>query len=231
MKLLSLNEEAPREYYIFMNPGNDFLGKILKHNFGLNHIMSSSGFQYFTIHPQEYINGEVQYLPFIKNDAKNMNPIPSPFVLRAIQNYSLEYNLEIFRSTYYPKFPSRLGAIYAFGDLATCVQVAQKHGWPLQEIKKFKIYDAKPEYIQFMRIVKCNMNIVSYLRGMLWEPLGVDFQNQMFDNYWHCKDAVIFDKETNRTTEVGIIGEYLIDGILELTELSDDDKKLLGELS
>ena len=33
MKLLNINEEAPEFFYIFMNPGNDIVGRVLKHNF------------------------------------------------------------------------------------------------------------------------------------------------------------------------------------------------------
>lgn len=96
-----------------MNLGNDVVKRVLKHNFQLNKRMVSASFQAFLFSPEKYIKGEFQYLPFIKNE--NSTPVPSPFVLRTIKNYALEYNLETYRMSYYPTFPSRLGALYAFG--------------------------------------------------------------------------------------------------------------------
>lgn len=124
MKLLNLDEEAPEFFYIFMNPGNDIVGKALKHNFQLNKRLISASFQSFLVSPEKYIKGEFQHLPFIKNE--NSTSVPSSFVLHNIKNYALEYNLETYRMSYYPTFPSRLGALYAFGNLDTCAKVSKK---------------------------------------------------------------------------------------------------------
>lgn len=126
MKLLNLDEEAPEFFYIFMNPGNDIVGKALKHNFQLNKRLISASFQSFLVSPEKYIKGEFQHLPFIKNE--NSTSVPSSFVLHTIKNYALEYNLETYRMSYYPTFPSRLGALYAFGNLDTCAKVSKKYG-------------------------------------------------------------------------------------------------------
>lgn len=226
MKLLNLNEESPEFFYVFMNPGNDVVGRVLKHNFQLSKRLISASFQSFLVSPEKYIKGEFQYLPFIKNE--NSTPVPSPFVVHTIKNYALEYNLETYRMSYYPTFPSRLGALYAFADLDTCVKVSKKYGWDVKEIKKFKLFSGMQEAGQFMRIIKCNMEIVSFMRSLSYEINDAEFLNKLYFDYWHCLEGNVTDLKSNEIIHIENISEYLIDGILESCEFSDDDKFQLG---
>lgn len=158
MKLLNFDEETPEFFYVFMNLGNDVVKRVLKHNFQLNKRMVSASFQAFLVSPEKYIKGEFQYLPFVKNE--NSTPVPSPFVVHTIKNYALEYNLETYRMSYYPTFPSRLGALYAFADLDTCVKVSPKYGWNVKEVKKFKLFSGMQEVRQFILRILVNISLM-----------------------------------------------------------------------
>ena len=226
MKLLNINEEAPEFFYIFMNPGNDIVGRVLKHNFQLSKMLTSTSFQSFLVSPEKYIKGEIQYLPFIKNE--NSTQMPSPFVLHIIENYALEYNLEIYRMSHYQTFPSRLGALYAFADLDTCAKVSKKYGWNIKEIRKFKLFSDKQETSKLMRIVKCNMEIVSFMRSLSYESNDMEFLNKLYFDYWHCLEENVTDLKNDKMIHIENISEYLIDGILESCEFSDDDRFQLG---
>ena len=52
------------------------------------------------------------------------NRSPSPYMLSAINDYRIEYDAEVFREKNYPLYPSRLSALYAFGDLETSKYVS-----------------------------------------------------------------------------------------------------------
>lgn len=52
------------------------------------------------------------------------NRSPSPYMLSAINDYRIEYDAEVFREKNYLLYPSRLSALYAFGDLETSKYVS-----------------------------------------------------------------------------------------------------------
>lgn len=62
--------------------------------------------------------------------------------------------------SYYPTFPSRLGALYAFADLDTCVKVSQKYGWNVKEVKKFKLFSGMQEVRQFILRILVNISLM-----------------------------------------------------------------------
>lgn len=130
--------------------------------------------------------------------------------------------------SYYPAFPSRLGALYAFGDLDACMKVSKKYGWNVKEIKKFKLFSNMQDVNQLMGIVKCNMEIVSFMRAISYEINNTEFLNKLYFDYWHCLEENVTDLKSNKAIYVEKISEYLIDGILESCEFNDEDKSKIG---
>jgi hypothetical protein len=99
MKLLNVNEDIPDKFYVFLSHANNIIGQSYKHNYSLNHELLSAGMNnYFDKHKREkYISGDIDYLPFVKNNADYQTNGISSYSFRLIQQYSVEYNLEIYR--------------------------------------------------------------------------------------------------------------------------------------
>jgi len=218
--LMNINEPIPDNFYIFVSYNN----LITANNLGVNkHIISSA---YGECSDQEfrdkYLNGTAQYLPFEPCLHKVDCHTISPFLMSTINDYRVEYDAEKYRAQYYSTFPSRLSAIFAFGDYETCKLVAQKYNWSLHTIKKFKLLPNP-----LMRVVKVDMEIVSLARLAYRSPLSVDTINIFWDTYWSGKKGFAMElaipDETKILTRKIInpnpsIFEYLIEGALILQE-------------
>ncbi len=121
MKLFNLNEDIPDEFYIFVNQMNP----ITHHNFTVTKTFTSSAVSCIEIDKsfiKKFINWTARYLPF--EPCQSDNRSPSPYMLSAINDYKIEYDAEVFREKNYPLYPSRLSALYAFGDLETSKYVS-----------------------------------------------------------------------------------------------------------
>lgn len=72
-----------------------------------------------------------------------------------------------------PTAPSRMSAIYAFGDEATCIEVASRYGWSLETVRRFEVA-AGTAY----RGARVNMEVISLLRTVyplaMWSPEHLD---------------------------------------------------------
>ncbi|GAH75237.1 unnamed protein product, partial [marine sediment metagenome] len=93
--------------------------------------------------------------PFISNNNKDFGSL-SIFCYKIINNYRVEYDAEICRMHYYPRYPSRLSATFAFGDYSSCIEANRKYDWNLDEVKKFKLISN-----QLNRVVKVNMEMTN----------------------------------------------------------------------
>jgi len=215
-KLLNINEIIPDVFYIFIN---EFM-PITQHNLNTTKSFISAAYSYCAIDRNfinAYINGLVYYLPFIKSDTDIK--IISPYCLNAINDYRVEYDTETYRKNTYPFYPSRLSAIYAFGDYRSCELVSKKYNWYLDSVKTFKL----AEYNELTRVIKVNMEIISLARtayrvGML----DNDTINTIWFNYWSGKVEIEIElpipypnKESFMSDEMF---EYLIEGKMVLIE-------------
>lgn len=212
MKLLNLDEEAPSEFYIFVN----HYSPITEHNLRVTGQFISGAFANLLADGtflQKYIDGSANYLPFERcNDLK----VFTPYCVTAINDYRIEYDAEICRKNHFPIFPSRLSALYAFGDYESCKEVNRKYGWPLKTVKKFQLID-RP----LNRVIKVNMEHVSLARhaykvsmlatndiDMIWRKYWAGFGN--IDIELHVPDM------TRKIFSSGVIWEYLIEGGVKL---------------
>src|SRR5690606_17004585 len=124
----------------------------------------------------------------------------------------------LHRKQYYPLYPSRLSALYAFGDYETCELVAKKYGWDIRTVKKFELLPSP-----LNRVIKANMEIISLERysvrisGQTEEDV-----HQMCELYWKGIQADITYQPPPvlkmRDIKIGLVWEYLIEGVLKMVE-------------
>lgn len=209
----------PEYFYIFQNFGSDAIGQINYNNFQLSSRVVSSGMS-LAFDPKkqkDYLEGNINYLPFIKG-TPDINS-PSAFMNRIIREYNVEHNLEYVRKEYYKEYPSRLSAIYAFGDYESCIKVAQRYGWKLDSVRIFRLVQ-NSGYEKYYKIGRFNMEIVSLLRGVSIECFSTEDQEIIYKQYWRGsqKVSVMIPSIDNQKykAESGTIYEYLVEGILEL---------------
>ena len=165
---------------------------------------------------KKYLEDNVDYFPFVPHE-KNL-PIISPYCLSAINDYWVEYDAELCRKHYYPKYPSRLSAIFAFGDYETCIKVDREYDWDLRTVKKFRL-----NIDDLTRVIKVNMEIVSVMRTAYKRGFFDDkTKNDIWKNYWNGTEGIdleLPDVESERKKyHSGVIFEYLIEGKLVLIE-------------
>ena len=216
MKLLNVDEDIPEYFYIFLN-FNDAFGFMHWNNFNLTKKIFSGAIinsEVSNDYRIKYLKGEQQYLPFVL--AENQPPSNTSFTLNIISEYSLEHNLELYRYANINQYPSRLSAIYAFGDYETCIKVSKLYKWDINTVKKFKLV-SNIEIQNLIRVTKHNMEIISYMRGLDCRFFPREEQDKIYKHYWSGRGNLKLIKDCNEY-DTGEIYEYLIEGILELVE-------------
>ncbi|NRB55586.1 MAG: hypothetical protein HRU39_06330 [Salinicola sp.] len=212
MELINIDEEAPDTLYIFVNQFNP----ITHHNFNLTKsFFSGAAASCFDAgFANKYLEGIVRYLPYEPCSIDVLGV--SPYFLTAINDYRIEYDAEVFRERHHPLYPSRLSALYAFGDLETCELVSRKYGWPLDTVQKFRLKDWP-----LTRIAKVNMEHVSLARHAYKVSMLEDI-DRLWAGYWSGFDNIILELPAagfaRGKYDSGVIWEYLIEGIAECAE-------------
>lgn len=215
-------DKIPEYFFVFQSFNSGLRSQVNKHNFEMQKRIMSSGMNtVMDIRKMEqYIKGDIDYLPFVR--AKTTNNSPSSFCYNIIRQYNIEHNLEVYRKQNCKQYPSRLSAIYAFGDYDSCVRVSKKYEWPLETVSKYKlIMDKSIEPL--IKVGRFNMEIVSLLNGIDAQIFSIEEQNELYRRYWDCENNAHVQVPniqfgTYEDLEVGIISEYLIEGILELVQ-------------
>lgn len=213
------NDSIPEVFYVFTNTNN----WLTKHNLtftkgftsgSIGEILASKDLQ------KKYFDGTINYYQYIPNEAPDLHGL-SAYSMSATTEYRIEYNCEGHRKTCKDTilFPSRLSALYAFGDYETCVKVNEKYpGWNLGSVRKFKLLD-----MPLTRVAKVNMEIVSLMRDA--ERRGSwpnEEQVKIWHHYWmgdgNLDLEVPADGKNFEKVSSGVIWEYLIEGRVELVE-------------
>lgn len=154
--LLNLQSPVPELFHIFVDQYNP----VTVHNFTFTKTFTSAAYANCALDKsflEKYLNGTAKYA-FYEPCERDVQTL-SPYCLTIINDYRVEYDAEYFRKKYYPLYPSRFSAIFAFGDYETCQKVANKYNWNLDSVKKFKSIDNP-----LTRVIKVNMEIVSLSR-------------------------------------------------------------------
>lgn len=213
--LLNTKSDIPESFYIFVDTENPLTAQALKST----GTFSSSAYtmcRYDKSFLEKYIKGRVKYLPY-KRSGNDMN-VSSPFYTSVISEFSVEYDAERIREKFYPLYPSRMSAVYAFGDYDTCIKVSRKYDWELESVRKFRLIKGN-----LTRVIKVNMEIVSKARSMyLNSMLDEKGKEILWKNYWRGLDYVPINSYLANYSfgnfKVDDIYEYLIEGSVVLEE-------------
>lgn len=227
MKLMNVEEETPKEFYVFVGQGKNLSSKANYHNYKLTHTLISAGFESIMIDTSkiiDFINGNVSYIPYIP--VKPTLNVPSSHQLAVVSGYTTEYALERYRNNNFKAYPSRFSCLYAFGDMESCKLASKWLKWDLANVKKFKLHDFMKEdpnlYVlnSAIKVCKCNMDIVTYMWNHDIQCFPIEESDKICEQYWTGGGAIateIQDIETGHriTTNSDVLYEYLIEGVLD----------------
>lgn len=161
---------------------------------------------------RQYDSGEIDLMPFKQNPEEF--PDQSMFSLRLRTEQWIEWEAERVRRMLRPTAPSRLSATYAFGDQGACVEVANKYGWDLASVRRFK-----PVQGAAFRAIRVNMEVVSLMRSIYrlatWQ---VEEANHIWSHYWNGGGDLQLETpdvegfRERRVWHSGVIWEWLLEG-------------------
>lgn len=211
--LINVNEDIPEEFYVFVN----FSSPIAANNFRVGAYTSAACSMWNNEENlRKYLDGSLNYLPFAPCDRDPMSI--SPYCLSAINDYRIEYDAEIFRKEYFPLYPSRLSATYAFGDIETCHEVSRRYGWDISTVRKFRLLDTP-----LNRVAKVNMDHVSLARHA-YKVASMQNVDDLWRAYWTGVGSIQMELPdgpdfARNVRDSGVIWEYLVEGCLQPVEL------------
>ncbi|EBZ5775257.1 hypothetical protein EC412_23955 [Salmonella enterica subsp. enterica serovar Redlands] len=218
MRTLNTEEIVPDIFYIFVNKANNSA----RQQYETSGVFYSTGYASIFYPDRRFFNAYSEgTLDFI-DSANNPHLVPqiSPFCsgVTGTAHYPLEHAFEVYRREHYRYFPSRLSAVYAFGDINTCENVEALYHWNIKEVRQFELLlniegQIISEQFPSQRITKHNMEIISFLRG----NGGVNYPhlNDAMEMYWSgCGEIELPDIEGN-IRHIDVIHEYLVDGMVK----------------
>lgn len=213
--LLNAQESIPQDFYIFVDTDNPITAKVIR----TTKTFSSSAYtmcRHSKSFLEKYIKGKVKYLPY-KECNQDMK-VFSPYYMAVVNEFGIEYDAERIREKFYPLYPSRLSAVYAFGDYDTCVKVSKKHNWDLKSVRKFRLLNDR-----LTRVIKVNMEIVSATRSMnIHSNLDEKTRELLWKNYWRGLSYIPINPYLANyaigNIKVDDIFEYLVEGSLVMEE-------------
>lgn len=221
MKLMNSNEDVPKVFYVFVGQGNNLYSQINFHNYELSKNIISSGFQ--SIFSQQEIikdfkEGNIIYAPFVPN--KTTLNVPSSHAMSVVNGYNTEYILEYTRTYNYKTFPSRFSCIYAFGDYESCKKASEFYKWDLKKVKKFRLKKFDNILDSCVKVVKCNMEIVTRMWNCDISSFERDSIERISNCYWQGIGRVATERQNIESglyvqTVSDVLYEYLIEGMLE----------------
>lgn len=211
-ELMNSDEDAPDEFFIFV----DQLSPFTYHNFQVTGRFCSGAFGSLDTDSEfrsKYLDGTAQYLPFSPCEMDLMTL--SPYFLTAINDYRVEYDAERIRLAKFPLFPSRMSALYAFGDMESCEIVGRRYGRPINTVRRFHLMPNP-----FNRIVRVNMEHVSLARLAYRVSMGKGSEDDdIWTHYWSGSaelgielPSAQFERESCNS---GVIWEFLVEGVVE----------------
>lgn len=136
------------------------------------------------------------------------------FPIFAINHIFFEKVMEQHREKNYLDYPSRISSNYVCKELTDLNKLLYKYKWQDRKILEVKINTQQPH-----KVIKCNMELISYLR--------VGMEEQMFNPYLanHYWDGIIYPLEYTKGNPYWYVGEpvvhepiieYLVEGYLDI---------------
>ena len=205
--------EIPESFYVFVNESVPAVA----HNITYTRRISSAAAggwsdQAFVA---KYVENDVDWLPFVPNPA--MSPWLSFFGANLTASYGVEYGAEMTRRRAFPNLPSRLSAIYAFGDRESAADATTKYGWPPGSVREFRLVPHP-----LTRIARCNMEIVSLARyASAISSSDEQTQELIWTSYWNGDGDIALELPgvplgQRQVRHSGELWEFLIEGAIEL---------------
>lgn len=224
MKLLNIDEELPEYFYIFVGQGRNSSCEVNYHNYKLSRRIISSGISSIMTSPQyinDFINGDIVYAPFVPN--KTTLHVPSSHQLSVINLYGVEYILEYYRYHIHKEYPSRFSCVYAFGDYESCEKASKLYHWDLSNVRKFKLVKLGNDLDNCIKVVKCNMEIVTLMWRSDMAFFSQDERDKISAAYWGGNGQVATESQNigdglYTQTVSDVLYEYLIEGVLQEVE-------------
>lgn len=220
MKLINMDEDCPKVFYVFIGLGNSIYSKINYHNYKLNNSLISSGFKNLEISNidiNDFIMGNITYAPFIPNSTTFLSP--TSHLMNVINSYQVEYILEFYRKR---EYPSRFSCLYAFGDYESCEKASKLYPkmFDLSKVKKFKLKITNTDLDKCIKVAKCNMEIVTRMWNCDISSFDKDSISRISYAYWNGTGPVATERQNIEDglysqTISDVLYEYLIEGILE----------------
>lgn len=220
MKLINIDEDCPKVFYVFIGLGNSIYSKINYHNYKINNSLISGGFKNLersNIDINDFIMGNITYAPFIPNSTTFLSP--TSHLMNVINSYQVEYILEFYRKQ---EYPSRFSCLYAFGDYESCKKASRLYPriFDLSKLKKFKLKITNTDLDKCIKVAKCNMEIVTRMWNCDVSSFDKDSISRISYAYWNGTGQVATERKNIEDglfsqTISDVLYEYLIEGILE----------------
>ena len=220
MKLINVDEECPKIFYVFIGLGNSIYNKINYHNYKLNNLLVSGGFKNLeisNIDMDDFIRGNVIYAPFVPNSTTFCSP--TSHLMNVINSYQVEYILEFYRKQ---EYPSRFSCLYAFGDYESCKKANKLYPkmFDLSKVKKFRLKVTNTNLDKCIKVAKCNMEIVTRMWNCDISSFDKDSISRISNAYWNGVGQIATERQNIEDglytqTISDVLYEYLIEGILE----------------
>ncbi|MBB3012021.1 hypothetical protein [Cupriavidus alkaliphilus] len=200
---MNTDEDTPDSFFIFVKKDN-FVA-MNNYNVGIFESSAISGLRYSQEAIELYVQGRANFLPGAGW------PAVSPYAASGHWNSPLETALEIHRLNNFPFMPSRLSAVYAFGDRENSAKAAAKYGWDMSTLKEFKLHP-----FALTRIARLNMEHISFARSI--RPETLPGKEALMNAYWQgvgeMQYELHYDTGERAHHTVDAIWEYLVDGTL-----------------
>lgn len=212
-------EPVPSAFYVYVDTAN----VLANHNVGLLDRIPSTTLSVVATDPQlwdTYLRGDLDYRPFI-DGPNGLEPNPqatgalSAHTISSLErgSYTLELVGERVRSQCARQAPSRLSAVYAFGDLESSRAAGKAHGWDQSEVTEFKL-----QAIPGTKVWRVNMEIVSVLDGLAeGGELDTRTTRKLWSAYWEGSDGKGVLSKNQQPLVERVIWEFLIEGTLQKT--------------
>lgn len=210
------NCEIPAQFYIFTN----------RNRFALPSTPSSqtsyvsAGYDACRTSKEfaaKYRDGDVNYLPYQPQES-DLPRIPE-HILSINTDLRVEYEAENARMNYFPFAPSRVSALFAFGDEDSCKRAHDYYAWDIKRVMRATL-TIDPN----VRVWRVNMEIVSILRELYASTESFPRFTDIWRSYWAGAGNMFVrlpktaEHPGRHTVASGVLWQYLIEGRLDIVD-------------
>lgn len=161
----------------------------------------------------KYRNGTANYLPYLSQES-DLPTVPE-HVLSVDTGFRVEYDAEATRREFFPFAPSRVSALFAFGDEETCKRAHDYFAWDIKHVVRAKLQRGEN-----VRVWRVNMEIISILREVYAATRSVGRYSETWKSYWAGEGNITIrlphglTHSGRKSVNTGIMWQYLIEGRL-----------------